>query len=81
MIWIQALTYNQVQVDFSLRAVFSPQYGIREYYETMSECQLENSRNSFNKHVVCSCYGVAPPKLEVFAEVVYNTTSLHEYAT
>ena len=25
MIWIKALTYTQVQVDFSLRAVSSPQ--------------------------------------------------------
>ena len=47
----------------------------------MSGCQLENSRKSFNKHGVCACYGVAPPKLEVFAGVVYNMTSLHEYAT
>ena len=47
----------------------------------MSGCQLENSRKSFNKQVVCACYGVEPPKLEVFAGVVYNTTSLHEYVT
>ena len=40
----------------------------------MSGCQLEDSR----KHGVCACYGVAPPKLEVSARVVYNMTGLHE---
>ena len=30
------------------------------------------AEKSFNKHGVCACYGVAPPKMEVYARVVYT---------